>query len=324
MKSASIISLLIISCLVVLLYQNIHTYSSLFNRNIAQAIIHLRKEQFSSNQSYNDSLTFQRRTHCNYKSKAMCYSTNKSLLVTFWSKKSSEKWVSQNILQAFPLHSFDHIIFVHDNSTWQKHPDYQHFIWIHVQGQLRFWYLKRFILPNIADTYEYLWIIDDDAQLNFHPLQYQCVIKNLSIHLSAPARLTGIISHPLTKKDTSFSNRIGRWTDFIETGPIVVASTFAWKHIHMYLDPSTGTGWGLDLIWCNMIAEYSLLLFKRTNVCAILDAFGVDHQSTRVNSLVDGGFETPIYMRTFRTWLARKVNIAPLATDNKLLELCHQ
>lgn len=318
MKSGLIICLLTFTCFAVLLHQNLYVYYSLFNRTIPPTIIHLSKSQ-----SRNDSFTFQRRIHCNYRSKQWCYSTNKSLVVTFWSEKSREKWVSQNILQAFPLHSFDHIIFVHDNSSWRNHSGYEHFIWIHVIGQWRFWYLKRFILPIIAETYEYLWIIDDDAQLNFHPLEYQCVIKNLSIHLSAPGRLTGVISHPLTKKDVSFSKKIGRWTDFIETGPIVVASTFAWKYIHMYLDPSTGTGWGLDLIWCNMIAEYALPLLKRVNVCAILDAFTVDHQSMRVNSVVDGGLEAPIYMKTYRSWLARKVNLAPLANDDKLITLCH-
>lgn len=304
-------------------YQNVYFYSATSFQNISGLFISIRTRQFF-NQSSNDSLTFQRRTQCNHQSREMCYSTNKSLVVTFWSEKSKQKWVSQNILQTFPVDSFDHMIFVHDNSSWHHHPGYAHFMWIHVVGQLRFWYLKRFVLPIIAATYEYLWILDDDVQLNFNPLQYQCVIKNLNVLLSAPARLTGAISHSLTKKDTSFSNQIGRWTDFIETGPIVVASTFAWKYIHMYLDPSTGSGWGLDLIWCKMLAQYFSSSSQRMEVCAILDAFGVDHQSTDINSGVDGGVEMAVYLPTYQVWLAEKINIGPLANDSRLMELCHR
>ena len=323
MKFRSIIFFLFAGFLILVMHQTSYFDSATFFRNISQPIISMGVSQ-SSNQFPNDSLTFQRRTQCNHRSKQMCYSTNKSLVVTFWSNKSREKWVSQNILQAFPLDLFDHIIFVHDNSSWHHHPGHAYFIWIRVIGQLRFWYLKRFVLPIIANTYEYLWILDDDAQLNFNPLQYQCVIKNLNILLSAPARSTGIISHPLTRKDTSFSNRIGRWTDFIETGPIVIASTFAWRYIHMYLDPSTGTGWGLDLIWCKMIAQYCLPSHRSMKVCAILDAFSVDHQSTSISSSADGRLEIPIYMRTYKVWLARKVNLGPLANDSQLIEQCHR
>ena len=92
----------------------------------------------------NPPLTFDRRSHCNIRNSTTCYATNKSLLMTFWGRKSVDKWVPQNILSAFPSHSFDHMIFVHDNSTWHTHPGYDRFIWIHVQDQLKFWYLKRF------------------------------------------------------------------------------------------------------------------------------------------------------------------------------------
>jgi hypothetical protein len=254
----------------------------------------------------------------------MCYSTNKSLVVTFWHKRSIDKWVSQNILSAFSLHSFDHIIFVHDNSSWHTHPGYKHFIWIHVEGQHRIWYIKRFVLPMILKSYEFLWIIDDDAQLNFTPLHYQCVVRNLSISLSAPARLSGALSHGLTKVDTNFKNQIGRWTDFVETGPVVILSSLAWQCIYKYLDASTGTGWGLDLIWCNMIAEKCLSSSEVKKACAILDVFDVDHQSTGVKSSGDGAPELAIYTQPFQKWSTKQQIIGPLAKDNKLLEFCRQ
>jgi hypothetical protein len=303
-------------------YPYFNFYKLILPENLSYSTIFIKKELQHINQSYDDRLTFERRTKCNYGSKEMCYSTNKSLVITFWHKGSIDKWVSQNILTAFPLHSFDHMIFVHDNSSWHTHPGYKDFIWIHVDGQHRFWYIKRFVLPMISKSYEFLWIIDNDAQLNFSPLHYQCVVRNLNISLSAPARLTGALSHSITKMDNNFINQIGRWTDFVETGPIVIMSSFAWQCIYTYLDASTVTGWGLDLIWCNIIVKKCLPLSENKKACAILDAFSVDHQSTGVNSAGDGLPELPIYMDAYKAWLAKKENIGPLAKDNKLIEFC--
>jgi hypothetical protein len=313
MKTSSIISILIIVSFVILAYQ-FHHHS--------QSNIFIKVPVSNINQSCADTLSFERRTHCNYRENKMCYSTNKSLVVTFWYARSKDKWVSQNILSAFPLHSFDHIIFVHDNSSWHTHPGYKHFIWIHVEGQFRLWYVKRFITPILLKSYQFIWIIDDDAQLDFIPLHYQCVVANLSIPLSAPGRLTGALSHGITRLDANFVNQIGRWTDFVETGPILIASSLAWQCIYMYLDASTGTGWGLDLIWCRMIAERCLPSSESKKACAILDAFGVHHQSAGINSAGDGSSERPIYTQIYKTWSTKQQNIGPLAKDKQLFEFC--
>jgi hypothetical protein len=92
----------------------------------------------------------------------------------------------------------------------------------------------------------------------------------------------------------------------------------------MYIDASTGTGWGLDLIWCNMITERCLPSSEHKKACAILDAFGVEHQSTGVSSSGDGAPELPIYTQMHKRWLTKQQNIGSLAKDNKLFELCHQ
>jgi hypothetical protein len=254
----------------------------------------------------------------------MCFSTNKSLIVSFWREASADRWTSQNILDVFPLHSFDHMIMVHDNSSWHKHPGYKHFIWIHVEGQLRLWFMKRFILPSIMKSYKFLWIVDDDAQLTFASLHYQCVVERLNIPLSAPGRLNGTTSHNLTKVNTDFIHQIGRWTDFVETGPVVILSSAAWQCIYMYLDPVTGSGWGLDLIWCNIIATHCLSITQRKKACAIIDAFIVHHQSNTINSLYDGEKDVFVYKKTYNSFFAKHQNIAPLANDNRLIHSCNQ
>ena len=323
MKSICAIGLVLFGLSVIFIYQYI--YSSPEISTYITHTLNTQKDAFQSlNQSSSDKLTFERRSQCNYKKKETCHTTNKSLVISFWNEKSKDKWVSQNIISAFPIHSFDHMIFVYDNSSWSSHPAYKHFIWIYVYGQHRLWYLKRFVLPMISKSYAFLWIVDDDAKLNFNPLHYQCVIQTLKIPLSAPARLNGALSHRLTKVNNNFKNQIGRWTDFVETGPIAIASSLAWECIYKYIDAATGTGWGLDLIWCNMIAEECLSSSEHGKACAILDGFTVDHQSVGVNSANDGGPEKYVYTQPYRKWRAKLRNINPLAKDNELMNFCRQ
>ena len=270
----------------------------------------------------NEGLTFERRAECNMGNQKACYSTNKSLVLTFWSDKTRRHWLSKNILSAFPSHSFDHLIFVFDNSTWITHPDYKHLIWIHVYDQHRLWYVKRFLPPAIIKTYKYVWCVDDDSKLNFVPLHYQCVIDHLHIPLSSPGRTHGVISLSITARNSNFTDRIGRWTDVVETGPTFVASSAAWLCIYEHLDPSTGSGWGFDLTWCNMLADACFAGSDRKRMCAILDVFGIDHQSETINSASYGAPEFPYYKEKYKRWLAQQQEYGPLAENNSLLEQC--
>lgn len=277
---------------------------------------------FMSN--HTELLTFERRTSCNYRTQEPCYTTNKSLIVSFWSEKSKNKWLAQNISSAFPNSAFDHLIFIHDNSDWQTHTNAKDFIWISIHGQHRLWYLKRFLLPELTRGYQYIWIVDDDAKLDFSPLNYQCVIRNLSIPFSAPGRTRGALSHSITRVHSQYEKQIGRWTDFIETGPIVVASSQAWECLHRYIHAGTGSGWGIDLVWCRLLAEQCSILVKHSEerTCAILDAFHVDHQSSGINSGGDGAPELSIYTSPYGKWHTKMRNINPLAKDNGLIESC--
>jgi hypothetical protein len=196
-------------------------------------------------------------------------------------------------------------------------------MWIYVIGQHRLWYLKRFVLPKIVESYAFIWIIDDDAKLNFNPLHYQCIVRNLNVSLSAPGRLTGAISHYITKVHAHTAKNIGRWTDFVETGPIVVISSLVWQCIYTIIDASTGTGWGIDFVWCKMLADHcSVSKSDGKKVCAILDAFTVDHESANVKSWKDGSAEFAIYTAAYKKWLTQHQILGPLAKDNSLITFC--
>ena len=273
---------------------------------------------------FSETVSFERRHVCNVNGEELCHFTNKSLVMTFWNEKSKSYWMAQNILSAFPSHSFDHLIFVYDNSTWHSHPGYDQFIWIHVHGQIRFWYVKRFLTPSMIRSYKYIWIIDDDSRLNFVPLHYQCVVEHLQIPLSAPGRLTGALSHPITKVNERYKARVGRWTDFVETGPVFVATSRAWLCIYRYLSASTGSGWEIDAIWCHILADRCLPKSDRRRVCAILDAFGLEHQSETINSAGYGSPEAVFYQDRFYHWRAGFQTYGPLASDRSLVDSCNK
>ena len=285
-----------------------------FQLNGTQAVDRLVDEPFS----------FERRDRCNVNSEGPCHSTNKSLVLTFWNEESKTKWVSQNIHLAFPSHSFDHLIFVYDNSSWQSHPAYHQSIWIHVHGQIRLWFAKRFLPAQMIRSYKYIWIVDDDSRLWFNPLHYQCVIEQLRIPMSAPGRLGGALSNPIVKVDEKFKPHIGRWTDFVETGPTVVVNSSAWSCLYRYLDPSVGSGWGLDLIQCNILADLCLPKTNRTRVCAILDAFRIEHQADRVKSSGYGAPELGFFERSYRNYFSEPKNYEPLATNLSVFDKCSQ
>ena len=195
-------------------------------------------------------------------------------------------------------------------------------MWIHVQGQLRFWYVKRFALPSMVQSYQYIWILDDDTRLYFDPLHYQCVVKNLKIPLSAAGRSNGIISHAITRLKAEFKDRIGRWTDFVEVGPMVVATAATWQCALRYIDPSTGSGYGVDFTWCKMIAERCPPQGDAFKVCAILDAFSIDHQSKEISSGAYGQPELPVYEKYYKKWRSAMRTYGPLASNRSVMEAC--
>ena len=243
--------------------------------------------------------------------------------MSFWSESSRSKWLSQNILSAFPETTFDHVIMLHDNSTWTSHDGYLKFVWIRAYRQFRFWYLKRFITPHIIRAYRYIWVVDDDAELLFHPLHYECVVDHFKIPLSAPTYLSGPRSHPITNPDSNFERKIGRWTDFVETGIVVVGSSLAWECIWHHMNLATGFGWGIDLVWCRMIGAKCLPKEQEMRACAILDKFGINHLSHGVTSRTEGQPEVAAYeTEDFRYFHTQMRNIAALADNSDVFDLC--
>ena len=261
---------------------------------------------------------------CNLIQTTRCYSTDKSLVLSFWREGSRDKWIVKNFLKVFDQEHFTRVIMVHDNSSWSSYPNREHFIWIHVNAQKRFWYLKRFLTPITLKTYKYIWIVDDDIELLFDTLHYECVITKLNISLSAPGRVKGIASHQITRVNNNYTGQIGRWTDFVEIGPIVVGSSSAWECLWHFLSSYVGLGWGLDLIWCNLIANKCMPNATVEHVCAVLDIFQVNHLSEYIGSTVAGSQEVPAYNQYYNHYSSKQIIIGPLANDQTIYSTCNK
>ena len=310
-----------------LIYNVVHDYNKYYYSNIVSEVI--RKlginETLYFNRFYNIGVSFEGYENCNIGNETRCFETNKSLVVAFWRHDSREKWLAKNFLKIFDDRHFTRVIMIHDNSSWSSYPDQEYFIWIHVNAQRRFWYLKRFITPIILKTYKYIWVLDDDVELLFNPLHYECVLDKLNISLSAPGRVKGVASHEIARVNKDYTGTVGRWTDFVEIGPIFVAQSAAWQCIWNFLSSLVGMGWGLDLIWCQLLAHKCTPTNMTNNyTCAILDSFQVNHLSEFIGSTALGSREVPVYNQYYGDFHTKQINIAPLAKDNSVYRACNR
>ena len=322
-KTMLIVSITLVILLILVCYFmsdiNKNSYSKFVSKGIDMLGIN---ETLYFHRYLNMGISLEGDTGCNLINRSRCYTAKKSLVVSFWRESSRDKWLAKSILNVFTEDHFTCVIMVHDNSSWVSYHNRERLIWIYVNAQKRFWFLKRFLTPPVLKAYNYIWIIDDDTELLFDPLHYECVITQLNISLSAPGRLKGVASHAITRVDENFVNKIGRWTDFVEIGPIFIGSSSAWECLWHYLSPFVGLGWGFDLIWCKLLAHKCSMNTTHEQSCAILDIFGVNHLSEYIGTTAAGSRERSAYDEYYKNFHTTQQNLRPLAKDRTIYSSC--
>jgi len=204
------------------------------------------------------------------------HSTNggkKKSLISLPVGKKSKNNVDKLINQVFGLKKFDFILFHFDNSEWNEFDWYKKVTSIRVLGQMKWWYIKRFITKELADDYKYIFLIDDDSEListNFEVEEYINILDKYHVHISQPSQNPFNSYHPVVAKQC---NSIGRWTDFVECGPMIVFSSYSWKTCGWEcVANEMSSGWGLDsyLHYCCGLGR-----------SAIIDVQSQNHASTK-------------------------------------------
>ena len=53
---------------------------------------------------------------------------------------------------------------IYDGASYAEYPWYKNVVTISMYGQMKWWYIKRFITPSLVDAYDYVGIFDEDAR----------------------------------------------------------------------------------------------------------------------------------------------------------------
>ncbi|CAF4362347.1 unnamed protein product, partial [Adineta steineri] len=111
--------------------------------------------------------------------------------------------------------------------------------------------------------------------------------------------------------------------DPVEIGLIVVGNSLAWDCVWDFLSPFVGLGWGLDLVWCRLIA-HNCKISNATmqTTCAVFDIFQHNHLSNNIASTAAGLIEMPAYDQYYNDSHIKKVTFGPLANDLTVYPSC--
>jgi len=195
--------------------------------------------------------------------------THKSLVAIPVGNRS--KPLIEKLITKFGFQNFSYVLFIYDYSDWSGFDWATKVIWISGFRQVKFWYLKRFITPDVAMAYEFIWVIDDDVDIeHIDPQEFSHVLRMNNVQIAQPAHLPGYkFSHPFTVRAPG--THVGRWSNFVEIGPLVVFSQNSYICAWDLFQIDMSAGWGLDLLWGD---------FCKFTKMAIIDRFPMIHVST--------------------------------------------
>jgi hypothetical protein len=162
-------------------------------------------------------------------------SKQKKSLLAFTAGKSGLQFV-ETVLKVFPESFFDVLIFSHDKTFFdiQDYPNCKIILNQTGKQMRKYDFAKHYLQPGSIQSYEYLFLWDDDADLSqFDPVGYLNLIRKAGFEMSMPAYSRGsCYSHPVTlqQKDTQ-----ARFTDFVEVS-FPVFTTRAWRKFYHFLE----------------------------------------------------------------------------------------
>ncbi|KAM0863654.1 hypothetical protein ACQ4PT_032307 [Festuca glaucescens] len=195
---------------------------------------------------------------------------SKSLLaipVGIKNKAAVDKLVSK-----FPADRFTLMVFHYDGAgddQWDDLEWSRRAVHVSARGQTKWWFAKRFLHPDIVAEYDYVFLWDEDVEVDaFDPVRYLDIVKREGLEVSQPALdRRSEIHHGITARATNGGGDVhrgfykaasalgGGGCDDSSTGPpcagwvemmVPVFSRAAWRCSWDMVQNDLVHAWGLD------------------------------------------------------------------------------
>ncbi|CAO1942816.1 unnamed protein product [Urochloa humidicola] len=217
-----------------------------------------------------------------------------------------QKAIVNKLVSKFPASNFIVMLFHYDGMVdgWRDLKWSSRAIHVAVRDQTKWWFAKRFLHPDLVAEYEYIFLWDEDIEVDsFDPLKYLRIVRREGLEISQPALdRRSQIHHRLTARGRKGdvhrrfykTNGHGR-CDGNSTGPpctgwvemmVPVFSRAAWRCAWHMIQNDLVYAWGMDYK-----LGYCAQGDRRRNV-GVVDSQYVLHRG--IPTLGDGGGKAPV------------------------------
>ncbi|GAB4849163.1 hypothetical protein Ancab_003973 [Ancistrocladus abbreviatus] len=213
-----------------------------------------------------------------------------------------QKDIVNKIVQKFLSCSFVVMLFHYDGVVdgWRDLGWNDRVIHLSAKNQAKWWFAKRFLHPDIVAEYDYIFLWDEDIEVeNFNPNRYIKIVQAEGFEISQPALdpAKSVIHHPITARQRKHTAHrrfykfkgSGRCDNNSKTPPCIgwvemmapVFSKAAWRCVWYMIQNDLIHAWGLDeqLGYCAQ--------GDRTKNVGVVDSEYIVHLGIPILGLID-------------------------------------
>jgi hypothetical protein len=210
------------------------------------------------------------------------------------------KALVDNLVSKFPSSVFTVMLFHYDGAVeqWADLEWSARVVHVAAPGQTKLWFAKRFLHPDVVAEYEYVFLWDEDIEVDgtFDPVRYLAVVRRAGLEVSQPAldRASEIHhGHTARALEPAKGGGVHRGAGWVEV-MVPVFSRAAWRCAWRMVQNDLIHGWGLDykLGYCAG--------GDRVRSVGVVDSEYVLHRGLPV--LSDGGKGSPSAGRAAVRW----------------------
>ncbi|KAK9049561.1 hypothetical protein SSX86_031469 [Deinandra increscens subsp. villosa] len=156
-----------------------------------------------------------------------------------------QKYLVNKIITKFLENDFVVMVFHYDAivDQWNDLEWASRVIHVSAMNQTKWWFAKRFLHPDIVAEYDYIFLWDEDLDIErFNPSKYISIIREEELEISQPALDPGKseIHHQITVRQKN--SKVHRWVEMMAP----VFSKAAWRCAWHLIQNDLIHGWGID------------------------------------------------------------------------------